>query len=86
METIREKREQHKKLRYFSIILLCTFYIICIYSAVKTLGEPDNDDYSAVSWLKKFDLVQEEKEKAQRRVCITIPTFVCRLFFVCVFL
>ncbi|CAI8042695.1 U4/U6.U5 tri-snRNP-associated protein 1 [Geodia barretti] len=50
METIREKREQHKKL-----------------SAVKTLGEPDNDDYSAVSWLKKFDLAQEEKEKAQRR-------------------
>ena len=38
---------------------------------MKTLGEPD-DDGSATAWIQKFDLVQEEKNKAERRVQYTI--------------
>ena len=38
---------------------------------MKTLGETDDNDDSTVSWLKKFDVIQEEKEKAERRV----PTY-----------
>ena len=69
METIREKRRQHKKLRYIHYLSkLLSRNIFLGNSAVKTLGEPEYDDDSAVLWLKKFDLVQEEKEKAQKRV------------------
>ena len=32
-----------------------------------TLGEPDEEDDTA-AWLQKFDLIREEKEKAEKRV------------------
>jgi U4/U6.U5 tri-snRNP-associated protein 1 len=35
-------------------------------SGVRTLGEPD-DDESALAWVQKFNQIQEERDKAERR-------------------
>lgn len=40
-------------------------YTLC--SAVKTLGEPD-DNESAAAWIQKLKMIQEEKDRAERRV------------------
>ena len=49
---------------------------------MRTLGEPD-DDVSAAAWVQKFDLVREEKEKAQKRVrCSRSPYIVFILYYV----
>ena len=45
-----------------------------------TLGEPDEEDDTA-AWLQKFDLIREEKEKAEKRVDDILCTFEYILLF-----
>lgn len=40
-----------------------------VCSAVRTLGEPD-DVKDTTAWVEKLKAVQEEKDKAERRVSI----------------
>ena len=48
-------------------MLNCVINFGWLCSSMKTLGEPDEDN-SASSWVQKFDFIQQEKEKAEKRV------------------
>ena len=53
---------------------------MCTYSATKTLGDVD-DHESTAAWVQKLKAIQDEKEKAERRViifeCLIMCVHVC---------
>lgn len=51
------------------VILLHT--LMYAYSATETLGDTD-DHESAAAWVQKLKAIQEEKEKAERRVISSV--------------